>query len=493
MLSDAIPTNHNRRRPLLIENSLDVGGFWMIDSISSDGKSVNCRNVSSRKWAVKARGTGLVICDPKHLPNDAKLPITIRFAPPLVFKARCTIYSIREVDTIQQCFQADVYCELCLRGISEIDSSEIIGELLGIYQVSQQMIQLMNGDGDLELWTGIRPTETIACTPSSSSASGQLYDYSFKFRSKGSFGEEFELHEFPFDVQDLSIVVSLLQSHEWVALEPNEEFPSTYIQSNFQLGNIYGIVFKDIVLVDIRQSSASESASGLIYPRVGFTVVLQRKPWYYVTNVAMPMMVITYLAFLSFAKTQDDTKVDVPDRLSITLTLLLTAVAYKFVVASLLPQVSYLTQLDQYISVCFAIMVVVASVNTLFPYLEARRGIDGNIEYFVVAALLGLFTLTNVIWTISTVRWIQKRNARNYQLFATESVKKIVAGMFLKEPSSVRMLLVQQVLRQLGTKCIITESVVRSLDAAQSELLKQLEAPESCKELVDKVMIAFKQ
>ena len=52
---------------------------------------------------------------------------------------------------------------------------------------------------------------------------------------------------------------------------------------------------------------------------------------------------------------------DVADRLGLSLTLVLTAVAYKLTVASCIPQVSYLTNLDAFVSICFCFMVFAGS------------------------------------------------------------------------------------------------------------------------------------
>ena len=60
------------------------------------------------------------------------------------------------------------------------------------------------------------------------------------------------------------------------------------------------------------------------------------------------MSALSLMTFLQF----DIDPYDVADRASITLTLVLTAVAYKLVTASMLPAISYLTLLDKFISMC---------------------------------------------------------------------------------------------------------------------------------------------
>jgi hypothetical protein len=97
----------------------------------------------------------------------------------------------------------------------------------------------------------------------------------------------------------------------------------------------------------VEGSDPTESSAGIVYPRCTYTVSLWRKTGYYTSNVILPICVLTLLAPLSCTVNDDGTSMGTADRLSVTLTLLLTAVAYKFVVASAIPTVSYLTFLDR--------------------------------------------------------------------------------------------------------------------------------------------------
>lgn len=116
---------------------------------------------------------------------------------------------------------------------------------------------------------------------------------------------------------------------------------------NFQFSSIFDIIFDDLVFSSVHSSDPSESSAGIIYPRCTFTVYLERKTGYYTSNVILPMTIITLLSPLSCTVDEDGASMGTADRLSVTLTLLLTAVAYKFVVASSLPTVSYITLLDR--------------------------------------------------------------------------------------------------------------------------------------------------
>merc|ERR1719310_1783428 len=67
-----------------------------------------------------------------------------------------------------------------------------------------------------------------------------------------------------------------------------------------------------------------------------------------------------------------------PERMSIILVLMLTSVAFKFVVGEDLPKTPYFTTLDLYMAFCFLFMTVVTLENTLVAAIATRwsRGIN---------------------------------------------------------------------------------------------------------------------
>ena len=73
----------------------------------------------------------------------------------------------------------------------------------------------------------------------------------------------------------------------------------------------------------------------------------------------LPMALIEALAYGSFAVPRED----VADRLSVSLTMVLTAVAFKQIIAAELPNVSYLTLLDVFVLASFASTCLVAFEN----------------------------------------------------------------------------------------------------------------------------------
>jgi hypothetical protein len=70
----------------------------------------------------------------------------------------------------------------------------------------------------------------------------------------------------------------------------------------------------------------------------------------------MYVLAMLFLIVMSNAVSCGVPAADTADRASITLTLLLTAVAYKFVIASELPNIGYLTYMDIYLAFCFLVL-----------------------------------------------------------------------------------------------------------------------------------------
>tara|TARA_B110001452_G_scaffold217882_1_gene189523 strand:- start:134 stop:1327 length:1194 start_codon:yes stop_codon:yes gene_type:complete len=81
---------------------------------------------------------------------------------------------------------------------------------------------------------------------------------------------------------------------------------------------------------------------------------LRRRALYYLQNVVGVNAIITSICFTAFGIPL----VDLGDRLSVCLTMLLTAVAFKIVLGDALPKVSYQTVMDVYLNGSFGCMLV---------------------------------------------------------------------------------------------------------------------------------------
>ncbi|CAM9106402.1 unnamed protein product, partial [Ectocarpus fasciculatus] len=278
---------------------------------------------------------------------------------PLLFHCRCSVFGIDQVDTVNQTFHADFYVELRLRGMLTFDDKSVGLAVMQGFGLSHGMVDFLNVAEvvqEKEVWDG--------------TAEGMSPDrlvYVIKLRQKLRFNEKMELENFPYDIQEMNLPLTFNAASSRVRLHHNVQYPSLFFHKQFQLSSVYNVVYGGTTLAVLSQSDPRESSASMVYPRCTFKVLLERKAGYYVSNVVIPLAVLTLLGPLSNAVEADGSALGTGDRLSVTLTLILTAVAYKFVVAASLPQVSYLTLLDLHVLACFAFLVVNAVENVVYP------------------------------------------------------------------------------------------------------------------------------
>ena len=222
--------------------------------------------------------------------------------------------------------------------------------------------------------------------------------------------QEFELEDFPFDVQPLTILVTLNIPTNRAVIIGNEEYPSLFLHKTFQQKSVYNVVYKEQLHWELQQSDASESTAGWTYPRIMFSVSMQRRYGYYITNVVLPIGVLTAMTAVTCGtKEPDGSPMGTASRLGLTFTLILTAVAYKLVVSASLPAISYQTVLDVYVLICFLWMLLAALENALFSHLAYAKDDDaGELvvlfnELWVMLIYLVSFAITNVVfwWRVS--------------------------------------------------------------------------------------------
>merc|ERR1712217_603469 len=206
-----------------------------------------------------------------------------------------------------------------------------------------------------------------------------VVQWSAKFQ--GTFRERFELRSFPFDVQPLSIVVTSQQKN--VRLY-EDKFDG--VQS--KLRHEY-MTLPEFSLVGPHFRPEPELSLGkYVSLRVDF--VATRKFKYHIFNIYFPLFLLTGMLFCSFAVEPGEAA----DRLSLTLTVVLASVAYKYIVSQDLPRISYLTLCDLYVlgNFTFAALFVFEHVQVGItaqdnPVLAAAQ--DDNWYITLLATFIG--------------------------------------------------------------------------------------------------------
>lgn len=164
-----------------------------------------------------------------------------------------------------------------------------------------------------------------------------------KLRIKGTFAENLELLLFPFDIQDLSVIISTEHSEADVELsEEVKEISSVHTETFAKPQEWHLFDF-----VEFMPKITTKEYANTKYKHPGLVVscCARRRAGFFIWNVLLIMTLISSLSIATFSVDRDKPQ----NRLQLSFTLVLTGVAFKFVANQSIPKISYLTQLDRYI------------------------------------------------------------------------------------------------------------------------------------------------
>ncbi|CAE8682487.1 unnamed protein product [Polarella glacialis] len=199
----------------------------------------------------------------------------------------------------------------------------------------------------------------------------------------GTFTQTFSMERFPYDSHFLSIHFRSYFGSKDYRLEPFHDHID--FKFAFQLPDFH--VYQP-PLASVSNASELVGGDGSTKHRVVIAVAVQRKAFSHELNIICMLVFINLVAFTSFLMDS------LADKMSVTLTLLLTTVAFKLVVADKLPPVSYLTTMDLYMISSFAFLGLVILENVLY-------GVANEQPVFVNAVIVSwaLFQLAFFTWT----------------------------------------------------------------------------------------------
>lgn len=134
-------------------------------------------------------------------------------------------------------------------------------------------------------------------------------------------------------------------------------------------------------------------------PKVSCVVLrVQRLSWFYMQNVAIMTALLNLMSLMGYIMPIES----VGDRVSVVLTLLLTAVAFKLVLTSILPMVPYNTVIDIYL-IMSLLSLGISALFVIIPGSLVGEGNDDDPDsLFVNRALMyatsGLLCFCTTFW-----------------------------------------------------------------------------------------------
>jgi heme/copper-type cytochrome/quinol oxidase subunit 4 len=210
--------------------------------------------------------------------------------------------------------------------------------------------------------------------------------------------QEFDLHDFPFDLQELCIDFRIADG----SMLRKYRLEVDVIQFSKK-----SLQFTEWILHTPLVKPAS-------VPFVAHAVLqIERRPQYYINNVVGMMSLLGTLGLTGFiidpAKEQGNRSV-------LVVTLMLTAIAFKFTINDELPAVPYMTHMDKYI---FAMIVNIGLVVflDLFPSFKEEE----PEEMFDLNLTLGLFCAACLVFT--TGLWFLKAHFIRTSRFMSKAIE----------------------------------------------------------------------
>lgn len=208
-------------------------------------------------------------------------------------------------------------------------------------------------------------------------------------RFRGRVRHIFELHNFPFDVQEL--VLELRTEWHVRRLRP---MPGSALTQEFALA--------EFALHRPKELECYENEAERACARI--RIQASRRPKFYVINVMAITGAISTIGLGAFAFDLED----LGGRSSLVLTLLLAQVSFKFTVAESVPNVPYLHQIDIYMLTTFFFLVAIVLENFLVAWLVKERAdmhLAATIDLWAVIVLTAMWVLFHAIFALAVVRY----------------------------------------------------------------------------------------
>ncbi|XP_066913672.1 glutamate-gated chloride channel alpha-like [Clytia hemisphaerica] len=330
----------------------------------------------------------------------------LRRADPVTIDLRLFICSIESINTLRQ----ELVCEFLLSAnwLEKLDVCKVDDK--GNVSWESMWDPRIYFPNAVEMKSSIN--KRIICTDN---VKGTVM-IQWSYRVKGRFKCPFDITTFPFDDQVLRIHVSSYWSNRVIRFRQELSIGNNISSAlaNFADGGQWEL--QTYILSDVVEPSDGGAFSKEIKePLFQFHVHARRKYNYYLWNIAAMVNMISFLAFTSFAIERNDTG----KRLSVSLTLLLTVVAFKNFVSSILPKVSYLTLMDKYVLFNVAFIFLVSVQNAVVGKVSEPSEKEYYDEVFLFLSTC-IYILFQGGFVLVSVRAVKKSRCRFRERFIGE-------------------------------------------------------------------------
>jgi len=212
-----------------------------------------------------------------------------------------------------------------------------------------------------------------------------------KLECEMTFAEELELQSFPFDCQDLSCIIQerTTSGVSCVFLPELRKPKFGSIDPRYSVIDEWDL---ETAVLEFGDTNNALSRSKSSYAMIVLRLKVKRRWKVFFANIVFLMCCISLLGLTAFSLKEDD----LGDRLNLLITLILTAVAFGYIVTESIPNVPYQTYLDKYVLSQYAFLVVL-----MFETACLKRGSEhAFFMAFISEEGDRVFSIIATVWVI---------------------------------------------------------------------------------------------
>ncbi|XP_064601932.1 uncharacterized protein LOC135467932 [Liolophura sinensis] len=343
------PVSHKDYDRLNSENSNDL------QTILSRNNDLIKRNAKAFRNLTEALKSG----DDDTTTSRASFLSGVRRQFKVPTEVRCSILQILNLNIPEQQFEAEILLEArwrdaAFRGLRDTEFATVDFER---YWNPKLIIANVKGDLDYDsVFQLIIPSHVVAEDPT----------VVMLRKCKGRFHHKFNLQQYPFDTQELSIRVTSARSTNEIDLRESKVRTSMIHLESVQIRGDWHVYSH----IDVTKDCVSELSRRIVTkPVLTFRCYVSRRLGYLWWNVFLEVFMIGLMSFLTMAMPPDSS-----ERLLADLLLVITLLVFRYKSAQTSEKVSFLSYLDIYTIATLMYLLLVCLMNAVTAVVVREHG-----------------------------------------------------------------------------------------------------------------------
>lgn len=284
------------------------------------------------------------------------------------------LIDVNSIDSVSESFEANVSYQLSWRdpSLAHGGSDSISKRLDDVWHPRIQLLNQRKVARTFPESVEIRPDGTVR----------------YRQRLWGSFSQPLELVDFPFDTQRLDITfvdVGFGSTRINLTVSPDSGMLETLRIAD------WAVTGWDIAAGQLPLGVDGETFSGAV-----FSLDVSRHTSYFIVKVILPLVLIVMMSWLIFWIDPSMSATQI----SVSVTAMLTLIAYRFAIGGMVPRLGFLTSMDYFVlaSTVLVFLSLIQAVSTSYlsnsGRLEQARALDGKARWIFPLVYLVLVSET---------------------------------------------------------------------------------------------------